>query len=313
MWCEDHATVRLWITLLAMADRNGYVGASLPGLAARARITVPEAEAGMAKFMAPDPYSRSPDHEGRRVELADRGWRLLNHARFRAARDEDARREWDRNRKRKAKLGAMAVADSTRNSTPDQENPPRSAHAETEYIQGGRRAGGAVALSPETQGSESVAAHAQRAPRARRAAQGPQLALRGAEDPEGGLAPAGPEKRRTGRVRANGDHPAVLAAYLAAYEASHGVRPTIGAKQAAQVATLLRSHSGAEVLRRLDLLASGRGPAWLYRDGGSWDLGQLVAHFDKLAVEATPPSSAPARGVVGRFLAAGRAAEAGGE
>ena len=95
IWSEDHPTVRLWITLLAMADRNGYVGASLPGLAARARITLPEAEVALAKFMAPDPYSRSKDHEGRRVAEADRGWRLLNHGRYRELRDEGSRREWD--------------------------------------------------------------------------------------------------------------------------------------------------------------------------------------------------------------------------
>ena len=100
VWCEPAATRICWITMLAMADRKGRVSASVPGLANRARITVEETEIALARFLAPDPYSRTPDHEGRRIEVIDGGWRLLNHAKYRELRDEEARREyknqWDR-------------------------------------------------------------------------------------------------------------------------------------------------------------------------------------------------------------------------
>lgn len=93
IWMEpDH--VRLtWITMLAMADRQGRVYASVPGLAHRARVDLEQAEDALDRFRKPDPHSRSPEHEGRRIEDIDGGWRLLNHAKYRTLRDEEAHRE----------------------------------------------------------------------------------------------------------------------------------------------------------------------------------------------------------------------------
>lgn len=76
--------------MLAMADRQGRVWASIPGLANRARISVDDCRAAIKFFMAPDVDSRTKDHEGRRIEEIDGGWKLLNHAKYRAIRDEEA-------------------------------------------------------------------------------------------------------------------------------------------------------------------------------------------------------------------------------
>lgn len=108
VWCEPDRTRLCWITMLAMADSRGRVWASIPGLANRARIPVEDARVAIATFLAPDPDSRSPENEGRRIEVIDGGWRLVNHEKYRAIRDEDSRRdyqrEWDRsNRKRAGK------------------------------------------------------------------------------------------------------------------------------------------------------------------------------------------------------------------
>jgi hypothetical protein len=83
VWREDPATKVVWITFLAMADIDGVVEASLPGLAAVANVTLAEAEAAVARFLAPDKYSRTPDNEGRRIEAIDGGWRLLNYDKYR--------------------------------------------------------------------------------------------------------------------------------------------------------------------------------------------------------------------------------------
>jgi hypothetical protein len=93
IWSEpDH--VRLcWITMLAMADRRGRIWGSIPGLANRARLSVDQVEDALTRFQRPDKYSRTPDHEGRRVEKIDGGWRLLNHAKYREIRDEEAIKE----------------------------------------------------------------------------------------------------------------------------------------------------------------------------------------------------------------------------
>ena len=100
IWAENDRTRIVWITMLAMADRHGYVGASIPGLAARARVPVEAVEVALAAFLAPDKYSRSQEFQGRRIEPADRGWMLLNYGRFRDMRDEESRREYERERKR---------------------------------------------------------------------------------------------------------------------------------------------------------------------------------------------------------------------
>jgi hypothetical protein len=92
---------------MAMADKHGRVWGSIPGIANRARVSVSVCEAALNKFLAPDPYSRSntydPETEGRRIEVIEGGWRLINHAHYRAIRDEEERRaykaEHERNRR----------------------------------------------------------------------------------------------------------------------------------------------------------------------------------------------------------------------
>ncbi len=78
--------------MLAMADRNGRVWASIPGLAKEAAVSVEACRTAIAEFLAPDPDSRTKVAEGRRIEEIDGGWRLINHAKYRAIRDEEERR-----------------------------------------------------------------------------------------------------------------------------------------------------------------------------------------------------------------------------
>jgi hypothetical protein len=90
IWAEPDSVRIVWITMLAMADRHGRIWASIPGLANRARVSLSACEDALDRFQKPDKYSRTPDHEGRRIEPIDGGWRLLNHAKYRAIRDEES-------------------------------------------------------------------------------------------------------------------------------------------------------------------------------------------------------------------------------
>ena len=83
IWSEDNATRIVWITMLALKDKDGYVPAALPGLANAARVTIAECEASIQKLEAPDKYSRSTANDGRRIEKVDGGWLVLNHYKFR--------------------------------------------------------------------------------------------------------------------------------------------------------------------------------------------------------------------------------------
>ena len=78
VWQETKETRLVWITMLLMKNRLHVVEASVPGLAKRAGVTVPECEAALVRFMAPDKYSRTREHDGRRIEVVDGGWKVLN-------------------------------------------------------------------------------------------------------------------------------------------------------------------------------------------------------------------------------------------
>lgn len=83
IWEESHETFRVWITLLLLADKDGVVDASVPGLARMARVTLEQCEAALLVLASPDKYSRTPDLEGRRLESVNPPWRLVNHAKYR--------------------------------------------------------------------------------------------------------------------------------------------------------------------------------------------------------------------------------------
>jgi hypothetical protein len=109
IWQEDDKTRILWITMLALADQNGEVMASIPGLARLAGIGLADTEAALAKLLAPDPYSRTPDYEGRRIARIPGGWELLNHAKYRrlASLEEARAANAERQRRHRARNPAV--------------------------------------------------------------------------------------------------------------------------------------------------------------------------------------------------------------
>jgi hypothetical protein len=101
IWTEDDKTRIVWITMLALADKNGEVQASIPGLARVAGVSIADAEIAIGKFLSPDEYSRTPDDEGRRIEAIDGGWYLLNHAKYREMASREDSQEKNRDRQRR--------------------------------------------------------------------------------------------------------------------------------------------------------------------------------------------------------------------
>lgn len=98
LWATATPAARcVWITFLLDADPEGCIPTSVPGLARRANVTVDEARAAIAMLEAPDPDSRTPDHEGRRVAKIAGGWQVLNFV----AKRELAKQEAEKARKRK--------------------------------------------------------------------------------------------------------------------------------------------------------------------------------------------------------------------
>lgn len=92
VWRESAATRVVWITFLAMKNQHGEVWGSIPGMADMARVTVAECEAALAVLTAPDPYSRSHEHDGRRLRPIDGGWIVINHEKYRDLFNAEQRR-----------------------------------------------------------------------------------------------------------------------------------------------------------------------------------------------------------------------------
>jgi len=112
IWQESSDSRVVWVTLLAMADPLGRVHASISGLARRSNVSREATEQALAVFLSPDPDSRTSDHEGRRIEAIEGGWRLLNYKVYREKQDEEAIREANRVRQERYRKNNADVTDS---------------------------------------------------------------------------------------------------------------------------------------------------------------------------------------------------------
>lgn len=79
IWCgEPHSTKFIWVALLDLADADGNVLMALPELASLAEVTPPEAEAAIARLLAPDAYNNSSaSPNGEHIENVPGGWRVF--------------------------------------------------------------------------------------------------------------------------------------------------------------------------------------------------------------------------------------------
>ena len=101
IWREPANVRVVWITMLAMADAEGRVDGSVPGLADLARVTLDECQVALKCLSDPDFFSRTKDNEGRRIREIDGGWHILNYLKYREATPTDLRREQNRDAQRR--------------------------------------------------------------------------------------------------------------------------------------------------------------------------------------------------------------------
>jgi len=84
-------------------------------------VSVEQMVAAIDKFSSPDPYSRTPDNEGRRIETIEGGWVILNYTRYREKRDPEVRRQQVREavrRHRSKKTGNQPVIENDYDGLP---------------------------------------------------------------------------------------------------------------------------------------------------------------------------------------------------
>lgn len=101
VWGEDDQTRIVWITLLALKNKDHIVRLALTGLSRLANVPLDATQRAVDKFLSPDPYSRSREHEGRRIKAVDGGWLILNGEKYREKLNLDERREYLRQAQRR--------------------------------------------------------------------------------------------------------------------------------------------------------------------------------------------------------------------
>lgn len=114
IWDEDAETCKVWVTLLALSDANGYVRGSPGWLAGKAKVSVELCERALEKFKNPDPRSRTPDNDGRRIEQLEDGWLILNYISFRGRLSNDPKSIATRERVQKHREKHRSVTDRYR-------------------------------------------------------------------------------------------------------------------------------------------------------------------------------------------------------
>jgi hypothetical protein len=96
LWSEPKEVRLLFVTMLAKADAGGFIEASALGLARVANLSISEVEAGLTALENPDPHSKNPDNDGRRIMKVPGGWAVLNYEQYRNRQSEEERREYMR-------------------------------------------------------------------------------------------------------------------------------------------------------------------------------------------------------------------------
>lgn len=106
IWCESSDTCKVWITMLAMADQDGLVASTAPGIARRAGLSLETTRQALEILESPDPESKTPDNEGRRIERISGGYTLLNYCLYRKKDHTNAERQ-KRHRDREKERNAV--------------------------------------------------------------------------------------------------------------------------------------------------------------------------------------------------------------
>lgn len=96
LWSEPKEVRLLFVTMLAKANSVGFVEASIPGLARVANLTEQEISTAIPILEGPDPFSKNPECEGRRIVKAPGGWMVVNYEDYRNRTSEEERREYMR-------------------------------------------------------------------------------------------------------------------------------------------------------------------------------------------------------------------------
>lgn len=112
LWLSDAEVRVTFITMLAMAQPDGMVEATAPGISRRANLSIETVRHAIKLLESPDEDSRSLAEEGRRIVRIDGGYQIVNYEKYRQ-KDHTAAERMRRFRSK----NKQGVTDVTRNVT----------------------------------------------------------------------------------------------------------------------------------------------------------------------------------------------------
>ena len=103
---DDRRLRHFFTDILLCSDAQGYVMMTEAAISRRIGTSIDEVTWGLAELMKPDPRSKTPDHEGRRIEAVEGsgyGWRVINFEAYKSLRSNEDMRDKTKERVRKSR------------------------------------------------------------------------------------------------------------------------------------------------------------------------------------------------------------------
>lgn len=137
---KAHA-ILVFMNLLASSDDEGFVDKHFRAISDEVGLTVEEVKSAIIYLESPDPESRSPEQEGRRITRMDGhrdwGWHITNYVKYKNLRNKEERQKQNREaqqryREKRAKSPSAIVSNSKQSSSSVSICNPKSAQEEEE-------------------------------------------------------------------------------------------------------------------------------------------------------------------------------------
>lgn len=87
IWCESHQVIRVWCYMIAKKDSEGLVVGSPPAIAHNCHMSLEEFLECEKVLTSPDPHSKTPGEEGRRLRKIQGGYVVVNHEQYTGLKD----------------------------------------------------------------------------------------------------------------------------------------------------------------------------------------------------------------------------------
>lgn len=111
--------------MIVLCDVDGVIDMTPQAISSRTSIPLEIIQAGIGHLENPDPYSRSQEAEGRRIERLDDhrtwGWRIVNYTKYRHLRDSETVRNENKERQRRRRESLSHVVTTGHASSPQVE------------------------------------------------------------------------------------------------------------------------------------------------------------------------------------------------